>query len=66
MVVPPLSSVLGGGEHPEGGVGSVVVVLLSPVGDEDLGFEEGVELLDGEELVAHSGGVGLDPGVLPG
>lgn len=47
-------------------MGTVVVVLLSPVGDEDLGFEQRVELLDREQLVAHPGSVGLDPGVLPG
>ncbi len=39
---------LGGGEHPQGGVGTVLVVLDAPVGDEDLGLEEGVELLDGQ------------------
>ena len=35
-------------EHPEGGVRTVVVVLGSPVGDEHLGPEDGVELLDGQ------------------
>ena len=45
---------------------SVVVVLGPPVGHEHLGFEEAVELLDGQQLVAHAGAVGLDPRVLPG
>jgi hypothetical protein len=43
----------GGCEHAESAVGTVVVVFVSPVGDEDLGFEERVELLDGEQLVTH-------------
>ncbi len=47
-------------------MGTVVVVLGPPVGDEDLGLEERVELFDGEQLVAHARGVGLDPRVLPG
>lgn len=46
-------------------MGTVGVVLGSPVGDKDLGFEQGVELFDGEELVSDSGAVRLDPGVLP-
>jgi len=44
---------------------AVVVVLLPPVGDKDLGLEQGVELLDGEQLVADPRAVGLDPRVLP-
>ena len=47
-------------------MGTVVVVLGPPVGDEDLGLEEGVELFDGEQFVTHTRAVGLDPGVLPG
>lgn len=66
MVGPLLPSELGRGEHPEGGVGTVVVVLVAPVGDEDLGLQESVELFDGQQLVAHAGAVGLDPRVLPG
>jgi len=31
-----------------------------------LGLEEAVEVLEGQQLVAHAGAVGLDPGVLPG
>ena len=42
------------------------VVVVSPVGDKYLGFEEAVELFDREQFVAHSTAVGLDPGVLPG
>ena len=52
---------LGRREHIEGGVGAVGVVLVPPVGHEDLRFEERVELLDGEQLVAHAAAVGLDP-----
>ena len=66
MFLPPSPGELGWGEHPEGGVGTVVVVLLSPVGHEDLSLEQALELLDGEQFVAHPGAVGLDPGVLPG
>ena len=52
---PPLPGVLGWGEHPEGGLSTVVLVLLSPVGHEHLGFEQGVELLGGEHrMVAGS------------
>jgi hypothetical protein len=46
--------------------GAVGVVLDPPVGQEDLGLEQGVELLDGEQLGADAAAVGLDPGVLPG
>jgi hypothetical protein len=42
------------GQHPEGGVGTVLVVLGAPVGDEDLGLQQGVELLDGQQLVARA------------
>jgi hypothetical protein len=34
-------------------VGPVGVVLVAPVGDKSLGFEQAVELLDREDLVAH-------------
>jgi len=47
-------------------VGPVGVVLDPPVCAEDLGFEDPVELLDGEQLVAPAGAVGLNPRVLPG
>ena len=47
-------------------MGTVVVVLGPPVGDEDLGLEKRVELFDGEQLVAHARAVGLHPRVLPG
>ena len=47
-------------------MGPVGIVLGAPVADEDLGFEEAGELLDGEQLVAHPAAVRLDPGVLPG
>jgi hypothetical protein len=43
----------------------VVVVVLLPVGDEDLGLGEAAELLDGEQLVANPGVERLDVGVLP-
>ena len=45
---------------------AVVVVLVAPVGDKYLGLEQGVELLDGEQLVADPRAVGLNPRVLPG
>src|ERR671910_94401 len=62
---PPLG-VLGGGEATEGRVGSVGVVLDAPGFDDDLGFEEGAELLDVEQLVAGPTVEALDEGVLPG
>ena len=34
-------------------MGTVVVVVAAPVGDDDLGFEEAGELLDGEAFVAQ-------------
>jgi hypothetical protein len=66
QVGPAGSGELGRGAHSEGGMRPVVAVLLAPVGDKDLGFEQGVELLDGQQLVAHAGAIGLHPGVLPG
>jgi len=50
----PLGSERGGREHAERAVGTVVVELVTPVGDEHLGFEERVELLDREKFVAHA------------
>ena len=47
-------------------MGAIGVVLGAPVGHKDLGLEQGVELLDGEQLVSDPRPVGLDPGVLPG
>ncbi len=44
----------------------VCVVVGSVVRGEDLGFGEGRELLDVEQLVPEAGVEGLDPGVLPG
>ena len=46
-------------------MGTVLVVLGSPVGHGDLGFDERVELLNCQQRVAHSRPAGLDPGVLP-
>ncbi len=54
-----------GGEVAVGGVGSVLVVVDAPVADEDLGFEERVELPEVEQLVSEPAVEGLDPGVLP-
>ena len=34
-------------------MGTVVVVVVAPVGDDGLGFEEAGELLDGEAFVAQ-------------
>ena len=47
-------------------MGPVGIVLGAPVADEDSGFEEAGELLDGEQLVAHPAAVRVDSGVLPG
>ncbi len=47
-------------------VGSVVVVFEAPVLDEDLGFEEGVEGFQLEELASQVPVEGLDVGILPG
>jgi hypothetical protein len=55
-----------GGEVGEGLVGAVVVVFVSPVFDEDLGFEEAVEGLEVQEFVAEFAVEGFDVGVLPG
>jgi hypothetical protein len=41
-------------EHAERAVGSVVVVFVAPVRDENLGFGERVELFDREQFVAHA------------
>lgn len=53
LVGPPSQIELVRAEHPQGGMGTVVVVLLAPVGDQDLGLQEAVELLDGQQVVAH-------------
>ncbi len=66
LVVGPLFGELDGGEFAVGGVGTVVVVVDAPVFDEDLGFEEGIEVAAVEELVTETAVEGLDPGVLPG
>ncbi len=52
LVDGPLLGVLGGSQATEGGVGPVGVVLDAPGLDNDLGLEEGAELLDVEQLVA--------------
>ena len=62
----PLVGVLGRGEQPDRAVWPVGVVVDASVLDEDLGFEEAVELPAVEELVAESPVERLDPGVLPG
>jgi len=61
----PGSGELAGGEVAVGAVGSVVVVVDAPVLDEDLGFEQVVELPAVEELLAEPAVERLDPGVLP-
>src|SRR4051794_40544384 len=43
-----------GAAHAERAVGSAFVVVLDPPGDDDLGFEQGVELLAVEALAAHA------------
>ena len=62
----PLFEVLGGGKTTERRVGPIGVVLDTPALDNDSGFEEGAELLDVEELVAHAAVEALDERVLPG
>jgi hypothetical protein len=52
LVGGPGVGVLGGGEAAEGGVGPVGVVLDPPGFDNDLGLEQGSELLDVEQFVA--------------
>lgn len=52
--------------HAKRRVWSVRVVVVTPVGDEDLRFGEAVEQLDGEQLVADTGAERLDVRVLPG
>ena len=47
-------------------VWTVHVVVDSPVLDEHLGFEEGIEAVPVEEFVTEPAVEGFDPGVLPG
>lgn len=54
------------GEVADGAVGSVGVVVLDPIGDDDPGFGERVELLAVKELLAEGGVERLDEAVLPG
>ena len=65
MLGQPSSSVLDGGQPGEGRVRPVGVVLDPPGFDNDLGLEQGGELLDVEQLVADAAVEGLDEGVLP-
>jgi len=53
-------------EVADGAVGSVGVVVLDPIGDDDPGFGERVELLAVKELLAEGGVERLDEAVLPG
>ena len=53
MVVGPLLHEGLGGEVVEGAVGPEGVVRDAPVLGKDLGFEQGVELFDDEELIAE-------------
>ena len=62
----PFLGELVGCEVAVGAVRSVRVVVDAPVLDEDLGFEQVVELLAVEVLVAEAAVERLDPGVLPG
>lgn len=62
----PLIGAFGRGEQPERGVWPVGVVVDTPVLDEDLGFEQAVEVPAVEEFVAEPAVGRLDPGVLPG
>src|SRR3954447_10177051 len=61
----------GSGEHArglvaQGRVGSVGVVVLAPVFDDDGGFGEAAELFDVEQFVAQAAVEGLHEWVLPG
>ena len=47
-------------------MGSLCVVASAPIGDDDLGLEQGVKELAVEELVAHGSVEALDEGVLLG
>ena len=47
-------------------MGSMVVVVVPPVFDDDLGFQQRVEPFDGQQLVAEPATEGLDIGILPG
>jgi hypothetical protein len=64
--VGPCSGALVGAEPATSTVGTVHAVVDSPVFDEDLGFERGIEALAVDELVTESALERLDPGVLPG
>jgi hypothetical protein len=55
-----------GGESSQGRVGTVGVVLDSPVLDNDVGLAEVGEVFDVEQLVTDPAVEGLDEGVLPG
>jgi hypothetical protein len=50
---PPVLGEIVGTERAESGMRSVVVVLGSPVVDQDLGLEQLIELLDGSALVTR-------------
>ena len=65
VVLVQLAAYSAGVRSPEGGVRPVGVVLDPPGLDEDLGLEQGGELLDVEQLVADAAVEGLDEGVLP-
>ncbi len=65
MFGPPLPGELGWGVHSQCRVRPVGVVLVSPVGDKHLGFEQGAGLPGREQLIADLAAVGFCPGVLP-
>jgi hypothetical protein len=66
MVSMPLRGEGCGREVAEGLVGSVVVVVVSPVLDQDLRFVEGVEGLQFEQFAAEVAVEGFEVRVLPG
>ncbi len=61
----PLGSELGWGEVAVGGVRPIRVVVLTPVLDEDLGFEQRIEVPKVQQLVTHPTVERLNPSVLP-
>ena len=62
----PVCSVGGGGESAEGLMWPEVVVLVAPVVEDHLGFEDVGEVLDVEALVSQASVEGLHEGCLSG
>ena len=65
VVLLVLFSVGGGGESAECSVGAVVIVVVSPVLDNDSGFDEVGEVFNVETLVSEPAVERLNVAVLP-